>query len=261
MGTKAAKEAWGETRPLVYFLRCLRGGLGFAKQPKPGRHARCTPGGACGVWVCGCDVPRGGIGEWRKDLGEACAAGCADERDAREAVARHLTDGGDPPGTAELSGEEAGEAGEGTRWCAALPLWRPAEAAADLAAARRREWRPAEASPYWPKTRARTLPRARRVPRTKNQERRWLIEPPLYVPADGGFGVEVAGLALVVGVDGAGTLCNSPAAVGASGGGKVGPSPRKIIRLGHFALRSSSTRAPGPHATIGQAHWQASSYI
>lgn len=71
------------------------------------------------VWG-GCDVPRGGIGEWRKDLGEACAAGCADERDAREAVARHLTDGGDPPGTAELSGEEGGEAGEGTRWRAAL---------------------------------------------------------------------------------------------------------------------------------------------
>lgn len=46
------------------------------------------------------------------------------------------------------------------------------------------------------------------------------------MPADGGFGVEVAGLALVVGVDGAGTLRNSPAAVGASGGGKVGPSPR-----------------------------------
>eukprot|EP00962_Isochrysis_galbana_P046358 scaffold18648_cov124-Isochrysis_galbana.AAC.2 len=60
------------------------------------------------VWG-GCDVPRGGIGEWRKDLGEPCAAGCADERDAREAVARHLTDGGDPPGTAELSGEEGGE--------------------------------------------------------------------------------------------------------------------------------------------------------
>eukprot|EP00962_Isochrysis_galbana_P016327 scaffold4663_cov104-Isochrysis_galbana.AAC.4 len=71
------------------------------------------------VWG-GCDVPRGGISEWRKDLGEACAAGCADERDAREAVARHLTDGGDPPGTAELSGEESGEAGDGTKWRAAL---------------------------------------------------------------------------------------------------------------------------------------------
>lgn len=46
------------------------------------------------------------------------------------------------------------------------------------------------------------------------------------MPADSGFGVEVAGLALVVGVDGAGAQCNSPAAVGASGGGKVGPSPR-----------------------------------
>eukprot|EP00962_Isochrysis_galbana_P012397 scaffold3504_cov95-Isochrysis_galbana.AAC.1 len=36
-----------------------------------------------------------------------------------------------------------------------------------------REWTSAEASPYWPKTRARTLPRARRVPRTA------VVEPPL----------------------------------------------------------------------------------
>eukprot|EP00962_Isochrysis_galbana_P003809 scaffold1066_cov115-Isochrysis_galbana.AAC.5 len=111
------------TKPLACLIRlgrCLplacegpaSSARGLAK-PKPGRHAR--PGERVG-WVC--DVPRGGIvgtvGEWRKDLGEACAcaAGCADERDAREAVARHLTDGGDPPGTAELSGEEGGEAGE-----------------------------------------------------------------------------------------------------------------------------------------------------
>eukprot|EP00962_Isochrysis_galbana_P050938 scaffold22290_cov101-Isochrysis_galbana.AAC.3 len=40
-----------------------------------GMHARWS------VWG-GCDVPRGGIGEWRKDLGEACSAGCADERDS-----------------------------------------------------------------------------------------------------------------------------------------------------------------------------------
>eukprot|EP00962_Isochrysis_galbana_P011894 scaffold3352_cov130-Isochrysis_galbana.AAC.6 len=50
--------------------------------------------------------------------------------------------------------------------------WRPAEAAADLAAARRREWTSAEASPYWPKTRARTY--AHYQERGGCQERRWL---------------------------------------------------------------------------------------
>lgn len=66
------------------------------------------------------DVPRGGVGDRCKDLGEACAAGGTDEGDTREAVARHLTDGGDSPGTAELRGEEGGEAGEGAGGRAAL---------------------------------------------------------------------------------------------------------------------------------------------
>eukprot|EP00962_Isochrysis_galbana_P044041 scaffold16948_cov116-Isochrysis_galbana.AAC.2 len=54
-------------------------------------------------------------------------AGCADERDAREVVALHLTDGGDPPGTAELSGEERAVRRE--RAPDGAPLWRPAQQA------------------------------------------------------------------------------------------------------------------------------------
>jgi hypothetical protein len=72
-------------------------------------------------------------------------------------MARKFADSGDAPGASELAGKEALRRATLPK---GAPCMRPADAAAAADAAWRRALTSVEASPYCPKTRARTAPRA-----------------------------------------------------------------------------------------------------
>eukprot|EP00962_Isochrysis_galbana_P026448 scaffold8214_cov121-Isochrysis_galbana.AAC.24 len=75
-----------------------------------------------------------------------------------------LSEAGDPPSASKVGGVEGLESGE--TGAGSPPEMRQATEAATEAAALRREWTSAEASPYYPQARPRTGPKAARAPET-----------------------------------------------------------------------------------------------
>lgn len=143
---------------------------------------------------------------------EAGAAGGTDEGDTCKAVARHLPNGVDPPGATELGGEEGGKAGEVAGGC---PVLASGGGGRGLGGGTEEGVNIGGCLSVVTKDEAAHV--AQGAEGAEHSGLRAAV-----VLADGGVGVEDACLALVIGVDSAGTLGDGATAVGPGGASEVG---------------------------------------